>query len=130
VSKSTVPYHWSHILSLFVWFLLIITSSFCCVACGSVFSFFSAPITLWYFCFCSALKFFLCSSCCMLYVLGVLFCREGLNSGLHGCKVDTLLLEPHFQSILLWLFWRWSLLNCLPKLFLNCDPPDLSLPIS
>jgi hypothetical protein len=30
----------------------------------------------------------------------------GLNSGLHACKGGTLLLEPHLQSILLWLFWR------------------------
>jgi hypothetical protein len=29
-----------------------------------------------------------------------------LNSGLHACKVHTLLLEPHLLSILLWLFWR------------------------
>jgi hypothetical protein len=21
---------------------------------------------------------------------------------------------PHLQSILLWLFWRWDLVNCLP----------------
>jgi hypothetical protein len=35
----------------------------------------------------------------------------GLTSGLHTCKVGTLLLEPHLQSILLWLFWRWGLEN-------------------
>jgi hypothetical protein len=31
-----------------------------------------------------------------------------LNSGLHACKAGTLPLEPHLQSILLWLFWRWG----------------------
>jgi hypothetical protein len=32
----------------------------------------------------------------------------GLNSGLHIHKASVLLLEPHLQSILLWLFWRWG----------------------
>jgi hypothetical protein len=32
----------------------------------------------------------------------------GLNSGLHTCKAATLTLEPHLQSILLWLFLRWG----------------------
>jgi hypothetical protein len=37
-----------------------------------------------------------------------------LNSGFHTCKASTLLLEPHLQSILCWLFWRWGLMNyCL-----------------
>jgi hypothetical protein len=27
----------------------------------------------------------------------------------------------------LWLFWRWGLMNYLPGLASNCDPPDLSL---
>jgi hypothetical protein len=27
---------------------------------------------------------------------------------LHACKADFPLLEPHFQSILFWLFWRWG----------------------
>jgi hypothetical protein len=30
----------------------------------------------------------------------------GLNSGFCVCKAVTVLLEPHLQSILLWLFWR------------------------
>jgi hypothetical protein len=30
------------------------------------------------------------------------------NSGLQAFEAGTLLLEPHFQSILLWLFWRWG----------------------
>jgi hypothetical protein len=45
----------------------------------------------------------------------------GLNSWLHACKA--LLLEPHLESILLWLFWRWSLVNYLPGLALNLDLP-------
>jgi hypothetical protein len=45
-------------------------------------------------------------------VLCVYVCeRLGLNSGLHTFKAEPLLLKPHFQSILLWLFWRWSLVN-------------------
>jgi hypothetical protein len=32
---------------------------------------------------------------------------------------------------LLWLFLRWGgLMNYLPRLALNCDPPNLSLPCS
>jgi hypothetical protein len=36
----------------------------------------------------------------------------GLNSGPHACAV---LVEPHFQSILLWLFWSYSLPSYLPR---------------
>jgi hypothetical protein len=36
-------------------------------------------------------------------------------------------LKPQLQSILLWLFWRWGLVNYLLRLASNCDPPDLSL---
>jgi hypothetical protein len=39
-------------------------------------------------------------------------------------------MQPYFQSILLWLFWRWSSVNCLPRLASNCDPLNLSLPKS
>jgi hypothetical protein len=39
--------------------------------------------------------------------------------------IGTLALEPHLQSILLQLFWRWG-----PGLTSNCDPPDLNLPRS
>jgi hypothetical protein len=53
-----------------------------------------------------------------------------LNSGFHICKASILLLEPHLQSVLLWLFRRWGLSNYLPRLALNCNPPDLSLPNS
>jgi hypothetical protein len=28
---------------------------------------------------------------------------------------------------LLWLFWRWGLNNCLPRLASNLSPPDLGL---
>jgi hypothetical protein len=56
---------------------------------------------------------------------------ELLNSGLFTCKAGTLLHEPHLQSILLWLFCRWSWgAQYLPGLALNCDPPHLSLPSS
>jgi hypothetical protein len=50
-----------------------------------------------------------------------------LYSELCTCKAS-LPLKPHFQSILLWLFWRWGLLNYLPRVALDCDPPNLSLP--
>jgi hypothetical protein len=53
---------------------------------------------------------------------------QSLNSGLFTCKAGALLLEPCLQPILLWLFWRWGLVNYLPSLGLNPDLPDLSLP--
>jgi hypothetical protein len=34
---------------------------------------------------------------------------QGLNSGLYTYKASALPLESYFQSIFLWLFWRWSL---------------------
>jgi hypothetical protein len=65
----------------------------------------------------------------LLPALLVFFFLVGhLNIGLHAYKAGTLLLEPHFQSILLWLFWRWGLVNYLPRLASNLDPPDLNLP--
>jgi hypothetical protein len=54
----------------------------------------------------------------------------GLNSELYACKAGALLLEAHLESILLWLFWRRGLVNYLPRLALNYDPPNLSLPSS
>jgi hypothetical protein len=45
-------------------------------------------------------------------------------------KAGALLLEPHPQSILLWLFWRWCLRKFLSWLVLNLDLPDLSFPSS
>jgi hypothetical protein len=59
-----------------------------------------------------------------------LFVDWGLNSGLCTCKAATLPLDPHLQSILLWLFWRWSFLNYWPRLALNLDPAYLNLPSS
>jgi hypothetical protein len=53
-----------------------------------------------------------------------------LNLSFTLCKADALLLEPHLQSISLWLFWRWGLANYLLGLVSKCDPPDLSLPNS
>jgi hypothetical protein len=38
-----------------------------------------------------------------------------------------LYLLGHFQSILFWLFWRWGLINYLPRLALSLEPLDLSL---
>jgi hypothetical protein len=54
---------------------------------------------------------------------------QGLNSGLHACKVGILPPEPNFQSILLWLFWSWGLMIYLPGLASNCNS-HLSLPNS
>jgi hypothetical protein len=53
----------------------------------------------------------------------------GLNSG-HSSKVDALSPEPHIQSILMWLFSRWGLMNYLSRLASNHNSPDLSLPSS
>jgi hypothetical protein len=39
-----------------------------------------------------------------------------LNSGICAWKAGALPLEPHFQSILLWLFWRWGITKYLPRL--------------
>jgi hypothetical protein len=62
-----------------------------------------------------------------------LFCslNWGLNPGLCTCKVGTQPFEPCLQSILLWLYFRdGCLMNYLPRIALNCDRLDLSLPIS
>jgi hypothetical protein len=71
--------------------------------------------------------FFICE--CLFGARGVEGGGEvslGLNSGLHTCKAVTLPLEPHLQSILLWLLWRWGLVNYLHRLASNHDPPDLT----
>jgi hypothetical protein len=39
---------------------------------------------------------------------GVFLVGLSLNSGLCTCKTGALPLEPHLQSILLWLFWSWG----------------------
>jgi hypothetical protein len=49
----------------------------------------------------------------------------GLNSELPSCKVGVQLLEPHLQSILLCLFWRWSLTTICPGW-----PQTVILPVS
>jgi hypothetical protein len=53
----------------------------------------------------------------------------GLNSGFHFCKAGALPLEPHLQSILVWLFWKWGS-HYLPRLASNCHSSDLSFPSS
>jgi hypothetical protein len=45
----------------------------------------------------------------------------GLNSGLCPCKAGAVPVESHLQSMLVWLFWRWSLWNYLPRLVSNSD---------
>jgi hypothetical protein len=52
-----------------------------------------------------------------------------LNLGLRICKAGVLPLEPHLQSILLWLFWRWGSC-CLLGLASNLHLLDPSLPSS
>jgi hypothetical protein len=54
----------------------------------------------------------------------------GLNLGLCTWKAGALPLKPHLQSILLWLFWRWGLVNHLPRLAPSWYSPDVSLPSS
>jgi hypothetical protein len=59
--------------------------------------------------------------------------RTGLRFELRAseaCKAGILLLEPHLQSILLWLFWKWSLVNCFSRLSSNLDLPTVSFPSS
>jgi hypothetical protein len=46
----------------------------------------------------------------------------GFNSGLYGCKAGTLLLEPHLQPILLWLFWRWGSHELFARAGLKLEP--------
>jgi hypothetical protein len=54
----------------------------------------------------------------------------GLNSGFQACKADALLLEPHHQLILLWLFLEMEFLELFNWLVSSCDPQDLNLPSS
>jgi hypothetical protein len=55
----------------------------------------------------------------------IFFFDWGLNSWLHNCKAGAVPLEPHLQTTLLWLFWRWGgLMKYLQGLALNCDPPE------
>jgi hypothetical protein len=58
-----------------------------------------------------------------LFCLFFFWWDQGFNSGLHTCKAGALPLEPHLQSIWLWLFWGWDLSNCLPCWYLNSFLP-------
>jgi hypothetical protein len=49
------------------------------------------------------------------------------NSGLCACKGGVLLLGPYLQSILVCLFWKWGLMNYLPGLASNLNPPNPNL---
>jgi hypothetical protein len=51
------------------------------------------------------------------------FFLVGLNLGLRTYEADTLPLEPHIHSFLLWLFYKWGLKNCSSLLASNGDPP-------
>jgi hypothetical protein len=57
----------------------------------------------------------------LLHILFVLIFFLNILSFLSSffCKADALWLEPHLQSIFLWLFWRQGLANYLPGLALN-----------
>jgi hypothetical protein len=44
------------------------------------------------------------------------FVGLGANFGLQACKAGVLPREPHLQTILLYLLWRWSLISYLPGL--------------
>jgi hypothetical protein len=60
----------------------------------------------------------------LLFLFCVCVCVGlGFEIRLHACKVGALPLEPHRQSILLWLFWRQGLGNYLLGLASNLDPP-------
>jgi hypothetical protein len=45
-----------------------------------------------------------------------LMVRLGLELRTLRCKAHSPMLEPHVQSIFLWLFWRWTLVNYFPGL--------------
>jgi hypothetical protein len=46
----------------------------------------------------------------------------GFELGLCTCKEDTFLLEPHLQSVLVWLFWRWGSLELFA--WAGLEPPS------
>jgi hypothetical protein len=62
---------------------------------------------------------------CILLCVWVFFGGTGVWT--QGFMFRCSKLEPHIQSILLWLFWRWGFRNYLPGLASSLDPPDLSL---
>jgi hypothetical protein len=53
-----------------------------------------------------------------------------LNSGLHACKVGALLLSHMSSPFCDGCFGDRNFTNYLPRLALNCNPPNLSLPSS
>jgi hypothetical protein len=67
------------------------------------------------------------SSSSVFYLFILFLVGQGFELRISCCKAGALLLEPHDQSSLLWLFWRCGLLNYLPGLSLNSNPPNLSL---
>jgi hypothetical protein len=70
----------------------------------------------------------LCAERCTGQTLDFFFWWDwDLNSRFCVCKAGVLLLELHHQSILLWLFWRWNLMNYFLGLALNLDPLYFSL---
>jgi hypothetical protein len=66
----------------------------------------------------------------LIFVVVLFWWNWCLKSQLCACKAGALLLEPQLQLILLWLFWRWGLVNYFPKLASNCESPYFSLPSS
>jgi hypothetical protein len=67
----------------------------------------------------------LSDECAIIFTLKVLcvcmymcVCDWSLNLGLGACKADALL-QPHLQSILLCLFWRWGLADHFIELASN-----------
>jgi hypothetical protein len=55
---------------------------------------------------------------------------EVWTQGLMWSKAGAPQFESNLHSILLWLFWRWTLANYFPRLASNWYPLDLSLPNS
>jgi hypothetical protein len=53
-----------------------------------------------------------------------------LNLKFHACKAGALPYEPHLQSVLLWLFWRWGSLELFAWNGLNLDFSDLSYQVA
>jgi Trk-type K+ transport system membrane component len=67
--------------------------------------------------------FYILAICTIILIFG--------GIGFEQCFIlakQVLSTEPHLQFILLWLFWRWGLMNYLLGLTLNFDLPGLSLP--
>jgi hypothetical protein len=67
--------------------------------------------------------FLICTHECTLYS----FLEPGFELRALCLQTGTLPLEPHLQSILLWLFCRWGSHELFSQLDLNCSAPCLSL---